>query len=215
MFTGIVKGTGEVLRVVDAGGDRHVTIGFDPAEIEPPLPGASIAVNGACVTATAAGPDSFEADLSKETLLRTTFGSLQPGARVNLEPALRLGQALDGHWVSGHVDGVGRVVRHEPSARSLCLTIDVPPELARYVAPKGSIAVDGVSLTTNTVEGARFTANIIPHTREMTIIAGYAPGTAVNIEVDIVARYLERLLPGRAAGVSLSKLKQHGFASEQ
>lgn len=201
MFTGIITATGRVLDAEDTDGDCYIAIGFDAGAIETPVPGASIAVNGACVTATAADSDRFEADVSRETLSRTTFGQLAPGDRVNLEPSLTVGQALDGHWVSGHVDGVGRIVSLTPVGASLGLVVEVPAELARYVAPKGSIAVDGVSLTTNTVDGVRFTANIVPHTREMTTIAGYAAGTAVNIEVDIVARYLERLLQARSAGV--------------
>jgi riboflavin synthase len=214
MFTGIIKGMGRVLDVAETGGDRRITIGFDPQVIAAPATGASIAVNGACVTATAAAADRFTADISRETLSKTTFGRLAPDDRVNLEPSLALGQTLDGHWVSGHVDGVGRVVSVTPVGRSLGLLIEVPAELARYVAPKGSIAVDGISLTTNTVDGARFTANIVPHTREMTTIAEYVPGSAVNIEVDIVARYLERLLQARPAGLDMDKLKHHGFASD-
>src|SRR5690606_21037418 len=135
----------------------------------PPALGASVAVNGVCLTAAAVGTDRFEADVSGETLAVTTLGFLAPGALVNLEPSLALGDPLDGHLVSGHVDGVGRVVAVEPSARSLVLAIDVPPELARYVVRKGSIAVDGVSLTVNEVAGDRFSVNIVPHTRDSTI----------------------------------------------
>jgi riboflavin synthase len=213
MFTGIIQGTGTILRQTDSGVDRHVVIGFDPRDIEPPPPGASVAVNGACLTATASGADFFEADVSAETLSATTFAGLRAGARVNLEPSLRLGQPLDGHWVSGHVDGVGRVVALRPLGRSLQLDLELPTELARYVARKGSITVDGVSLTVNDVAGARFSVNIVPHTREMTTIAGYGVGTPVNIEVDLVARYLERLLGEQGGTVDLDMLKRHGFAS--
>lgn len=214
MFTGIIQGTGTILRQTDSGADRHVVIGFDPHGIERPPPGASVAVNGACLTATASGADCFEADVSAETLAATTFAGLAAGARVNLEPSLRLGQPLDGHWVSGHVDGVGRIVALRPIGRSLRLDVELPAELARYVARKGSIAVDGVSLTVNAVAGTRFSVNIVPHTGAMTTIGEYAVGTPVNIEVDLVARYLERLLGQQGDGtVDLDMLKRHGFAS--
>lgn len=193
MFSGIVKGTGRILEQSDAGGDRRIVIGFAGVLDEPPAVGASVAVNGACVTATAAAQECFEADLSQETLSVTTFPSLRPGARVNLEPSLKLGDPLDGHLVSGHVDGVGRVTDVRPVARSLRLAIELPADLARYAARKGSLAVDGVSLTVNDVAGRVVEVNIVPHTLETTIIAEYRPGTAVNIEVDMLARYVERL----------------------
>ena len=139
------------------------------------------------------GGGQFSADVSLETLAGTTLGGLRDGDPVNLEGALRLNDTVDGHLVTGHVDGVGHVVRVEPDARSvrLCIAADAP--LMRYVARKGSVAVDGVSLTVNAVDSGAFEVNIVPHTREITVISGYRPGTAVNIEVDIIARYLERL----------------------
>lgn len=194
MFSGIVKGIGKVLAVDERGGDRRVTIGIAETLIRPPTLGASIAVNGVCLTATAVGSDRFEADVSAETLAVTTLGRLAAGDRVNLEPSLALGEPLDGHLVSGHVDGIGRVAAIEPAARSLVLTVDLPPGLARYVARKGSVAVDGVSLTVNEIAGDRFSVNIVPHTRDATILGGYRPGTPVNIEVDMLARYVERML---------------------
>lgn len=203
MFSGIVKGIGTVLAVDERGGDRRVTIGIAETLIRPPTLGASIAVNGVCLTATAVGSDRFEADVSRETLAVTTLGLLEPGARVNLEPSLALGDPLDGHLVSGHVDGIGRIAAIEPAARSLVVAVELPPGLARYVARKGSIAVDGVSLTVNDVAGERFSVNIVPHTRDATIIGGYRPGTPVNIEVDMLARYVERMLgavPGASGG---------------
>jgi|SRR5690606_505630 len=194
MFSGIVKGIGKVLAVDERGGDRRVTIGIAETLIRPPTLGASIAVNGVCLTATAVGSDRFEADVSAETLAVTTLGRLAAGDRVNLEPSLALGEPLDGHLVSGHVDGIGRVAAIKPAARSLVLTVDLPPGLARYVARKGSVAVDGVSLTVNEIAGDRFSVNIVPHTRDATILGGYRPGTPVNIEVDMLARYVERML---------------------
>jgi len=198
MFSGIVKVVGRLLDSVDKGGDRRVVVGFPAGSIERPELGASIAVNGVCLTAVAASDDRFEADVSRETLARTTLGALVPGASLNLEPALRVGDPLDGHLVSGHVDGVGRVVAVEPAARSLAIVIELPRELSRYVARKGSIAVDGVSLTVNAAEGDTFDVNIVPHTRDATIIGRYRVGTAVNIEVDMLARYVERMLAGDA-----------------
>lgn len=194
MFSGIVKGMGRVIERVDTGGDLRATIAYDAAEIPPPSPGASMAVNGVCLTATACREGRFEADISRETLAVTTLGALAVGSRVNLEPSLRLGDAMDGHWVMGHVDGVGEVLSLAPAARSVSLRIGLPAGLARYVARKGAVAVDGVSLTVNAVDDASFEVNVIPHTRDATVISTYAPGHAVNLEVDIVARYLERLV---------------------
>ena len=204
MFSGIIKGVGRVLEIDERDGDRRVSIGLAESGLGVPTVGASVAVNGVCLTAAAVGPDRFEADVSHETLAVTTLGLLAPGSLVNLEPSLALGDPLDGHLVSGHVDGVGRVVTVEPAARSLVLAIDVPPELARYVARKGSIAVDGVSLTVNDVAGDRFSVNIVPHTRDSTIIAHYRPGTAVNVEIDMLARYVERML-GPLGGADASR----------
>ena len=138
--------------------------------------------------------DAFKADLSRETLALTTAGQWQPGSAVNLEKALTAGQSLGGHYVTGHVDGVGEVVARHEDARSVRVEFEVPAELARYVARKGSVCVDGVSLTVNGVAGARFDVNLVPHTLERTILGDYRPGTRVNLEVDIIARYLERLL---------------------
>lgn len=194
MFSGIVKTVGRMLDSAETSGDRRITVGFDEGTIRTPAIGASVAVNGVCLTVVSLGPDRFDADVSAETLARTTLESLAPGAPLNLEPSLRLGDPLDGHIVSGHVDGVGRVVAIEPAARSLSIGIALPEGLARYVARKGSIAVDGVSLTVNEVDGERFDVNIVPHTRDATIIAGYRDGTPVNVEIDVLARYVERML---------------------
>jgi len=150
-----------------------------------------------CLTAIEVGPGRFAADVSGETLTVTTLGHLAAGTRVNLEPPLKAGDPLDGHIVTGHVDGIGRVVAFEPAGRSRRLVVEVPPALARYLAQKGSVAVDGVSLTVNGVRGRQFEVNVIPHTLTVTTIGEYAPGTAVNIEVDMIARYVERLLGAR------------------
>jgi riboflavin synthase len=177
--------------------------------------GGSVAVDGVCLTAVERTADRFAADVSKETLRVTTLGRLEPGHRVNLEASLKLGQRIDGHLVTGHVDGVGEVLSLTESGRSLALEIAVPAPLARYIARKGSIAVDGVSLTVNAVSRDCFAVNVIPHTRAVTIISGYAVGTPVNIEVDLIARYLERLVAPDAGGIDLDMLRKHGFARHE
>jgi riboflavin synthase len=197
MFSGIVRCVGRIARRTEAGGDVRLAIDAAGAPFGSIERGGSIAVNGCCLTAAAVLGNGFEADVSRETLTMTTFAALEEGARVNLEPSLKLGDPLDGHWVSGHIDGVGRVLEVGRAARSTVLTLELPEALARYVARKGSVAVDGVSLTVNAVEGRRFEVNVVPHTLAATIIGEYRAGTAVNIEVDIVARYLERLLVER------------------
>ncbi len=216
MFSGIVTGVGRILEVNDAAADRTLTIGLLPQPIGPLSIGGSIAVNGVCLTVTAWADDRFSADVSAETLAVTTFGRLSAGASVNLETPVRMGDPLDGHLVTGHVDGVGEVIALSPQGRSTLVTIELPPGLERYVARKGSIAVDGVSLTVNGVRERRFDVNIIPHTSAATIIAEYRSGSAVNIEVDIIARYLERLEQSDGAvksGITLEFLQKHGYAS--
>jgi len=211
VFSGIVRGLGTIVDSADAGGDRRLVIGTTGVPLGEVAPGDSIAVNGVCLTALEPAPDRFAADVSAETLARTTLGRLGPGDRVNLEPSLKFGQTVDGHLVYGHVDGVGHVVDTRAAARSVELTIVVPDGLGRYLARKGSVTVDGVSLTVNAVAADRFTVNVIPHTREVTVISGYARGTPVNIEVDMLARYLERLLTARGAGIDDNTLERHGF----
>jgi riboflavin synthase len=213
VFSGLVKGVGRVAARADLGKDQRFTIELGSAELPPLVVGASVAVNGVCLTVVTTTGNEFTADVSGETLAVTTLGKLGSGSRVNLESPLRAGDPLDGHIVSGHVDGVGKVVAVEPAGRSLTVTIEVPAALARYVATKGSVAVDGVSLTVNSVRGARFTVNIIPHTQQKTVIAEYRAGTAVNIEVDLLARYLERLLQaGGGSKIDLKYLEEHGYA---
>ena len=194
MFTGIVQDVGSVAALEPQGEDRRIVIAVARLDLGRVAVGDSISVQGCCVTAVAVEGQRFSADLSRETLAVTTLGQLQPGARVNLEPALRAGDALGGHLVSGHVDGVARVLARASDARSLRLTIEAPAELARYLARKGSVAIDGVSLTVNEIEGARFGVNLIPHTQAATTLGALAAGATVNLEVDPIARYLERLL---------------------
>jgi riboflavin synthase len=197
MFSGLVKGSGRVAARTDRGGDARFMVELGAADVGTLVVGGSIAVNGVCLTAVEVGPGRFAADVSRETLGVTTLGGLAVGARVNLEPPLKAGDPLDGHIVTGHVDGVGQVVAFEPAGLSRRLVVEVPPALARYLAQKGSVAVDGVSLTVNGVHARQFEVNVIPHTLAVTTIGDYAIGTAVNIEVDMIARYVERLLGAR------------------
>lgn len=196
MFTGIIQAVGRIASLQPLGGDLRLTVDAQGLDLGDVRLGDSIAVDGVCLTAVALQGDTFTADVSVETLNCTTLGRLQPGSRVNLEKALRLADRLGGHLVSGHVDGVGEVVSLQPDARSLRWTFAVPAALARYIAAKGSIAVNGVSLTVNEVQGRRFGVNLIPHTMEKTTFGDCAAGTPVNIEVDLMARYAERLQGG-------------------
>jgi len=196
LFTGIVQDVGRVQELGKRGGDARMVVAFerlDPAGIRV---GDSICVQGVCLTVTELLGRAFAADVSRETLSLTTLGDLAVGSPLNLETSLRAGDPLGGHLVSGHVDGVAQVVAVSGDARSLRLKIAVPSELARYIARKGSIAVDGVSLTINEVEGAVFGVNIIPHTQAVTTLGKLAGGARVNLEVDQVARYVEQLLLG-------------------
>ena len=193
MFTGIVQSVGLIRAIEPKAGDVAIDVQTPSMSLESVTAGDSIAVNGVCLTVTSMDAGSFRADVSRETLAMTTLGRWEPGTRVNLEKALLAGQPLGGHYVTGHVDGVGRVVGRRDDARSVRVEFEVPAPLAKYVARKGSVCVDGVSLTVNGVLGSRFDVNLVPHTLEATILGDYQPGTAVNIEVDIIARYLERL----------------------
>lgn len=212
MFTGIIKAKGTVRQLEKRGGDVRLSVVSPDLDWNSFDIGESIAVNGVCLTAVALGDEGFDADVSSETLEVTGLGTLAVGGAVNLEPALRVGESLGGHLVSGHVDCIGRVVEMTTDARSVRLGIEIPQAFARYVAKKGSITVDGVSLTINEVSGNRFSLNIIPHTASVTTIGDYAVGTAVNIEVDQVARYLERLLAKDEPGVTLETLRANGYA---
>ncbi|HEX9772528.1 MAG TPA: riboflavin synthase [Steroidobacteraceae bacterium] len=193
MFTGIVQAIGRLRATEPRGGDVTLTIDAGDLGLAGVATGGSIAVNGVCLTATRLESAAFAADVSRETLSLTTLGKLSAGARLNLETALKAGDALGGHYVSGHVDGVARVIGRHDDARSVRVEFELPGSLARYVARKGSICVDGVSLTVNAVRGSRFDVNLVPHTLAATILGDYRAGTQVNCEVDIIARYLERL----------------------
>lgn len=201
MFTGIVRTIGTVTRCVPKGGDLEIGIAASAGYLEGTALGDSIAVNGCCLTVTDLVDGAFTADVSRETLSLTTLGDWVAGSRVNLEKALRAGDALGGHYVTGHVDGIASVAAVTDDARSRRVEFVVPVKLARYIARKGSVTVDGVSLTVNGVTDldagtpdARFDVNLAPHTLTVTILGGYVPGTRVNLEVDIIARYLERMM---------------------
>jgi len=216
VFSGLVKGIGRVASRTSSGGEARFAIELGSAAIAPLAVGGSIAVNGVCLTAVAVEPASFTADVSAATLAVTTLGRLAAGSRVNLEPPLKAGDPLDGHIVTGHVDGVGEVVSVEAAGGSKRVVVAVPKALSRYIAAKGSVAVDGVSLTVNAVGAVEFEVNIIPHTQSVTVIGEYARGTAVNIEVDMLARYLERLFQSDAgSGVDLAFLREHGYARDR
>lgn len=200
MFTGIVQGTGRIKSRKARGGDQRLEIdGTDVLEPAMLAPGASVAVNGVCLTVVDPAAAVFHADASAETLSLTTIGDLTPGSRVNLEPALAVGDSLGGHLMSGHVDDIGTVVSCHQDARAWRLRFDAPEKLAPLIAAKGSIAVDGVSLTVNAVDGAQFEVAIIPATMERTIMSEYEPGTRVNLEVDMIARYLARLMEAKTS----------------
>jgi riboflavin synthase len=194
MFTGIIQAVGRVLAREPRAGDVRLTIACEGLDLTRVHVGDSLCVQGCCLTAVELDRSTFGADVSRETLALTTLGSLEPGAPVNLEPALRAGDPLGGHLVSGHIDGVARVTEVDADARSLRLTLETSVELARYLAPKGSVALDGVSLTINETAGASFGVNIIPHTQSHTTLGKLAVGARVNLEVDQLARYVERLL---------------------
>ncbi len=195
MFTGIVTGLGTIREIAPAGSGRDMRLVFSspwPETAAIPL-GASIACSGCCLTVIAVGADWFAVNASDETLSKTTLGAWRVGSRVNLERPLRVGDELGGHIVSGHVDGVGEVLSADPVNGSVRWTFRVPDQLARFIAPKGSVAIDGVSLTVNEVRGPEFSVNIIPHTAEVTGFGFLRPGDPVNIEIDTVARYVARL----------------------
>ena len=194
------------------GGDVRLTVSSDALPWGEYDVGESIAVNGVCLTAVALHDNGFDTDVSVETLHATALGNLATGSDVNLEPAISLGARLGGHLVSGHIDCVGTVTSRSADARSIRLAIEIPAEFSRYLARKGSVCVDGVSLTINEVSGNTFESNIIPHTADATIIGGYVVGTAVNVEVDLLARYIERLISKDRDGISIDFLKDHGYA---
>jgi riboflavin synthase len=221
MFTGIIQAVGSVAALEARGGDIRISINAGKLPMADVEPGDSIAVSGVCLTVTKKGESGFQADVSGETLRLTTLGQLAVNDTVNLEKALTLATRLGGHLVSGHVDGPGVVTARGEDSRSVRFTIQAPDALARYIAVKGSICVDGVSLTVNAVEGATFELNIVPHTLAETTLCDYRQGRQVNLEVDLVARYLERLLQGDAAatagaggGLTRELLESCGFGGK-
>lgn len=221
MFTGIIEAVGDVVAVQQRGGDIRLRVKSKGLDLSDVALGDSIATNGVCLTVVDLPGDGYWADVSLETLGYTTVRQWQVGRRVNLEKALTPQTRLGGHMVSGHVDGEGEVISRQRDARSERFRIKAPADLAKYIAHKGSITIDGTSLTVNAVDGAEFELNIVPHTIEKTVIDDYQAGTKVNLEVDVIARYLERLLLGDKAaattktnnskGIDISFLAENGF----
>ena len=217
MFTGIITAIGSLSSQERIGRDLRLCVNSGKLALEDLRLGDSIATNGVCLTVVSLPGDGFVADVSMETLALSTLGSLKPGAPLNLEKALTLNTPLGGHLVSGHVDGIGEVLSRRNEGRSIRFTIAAPTALARYIAHKGSICVDGASLTVNAVDGNRFELNIVPHTLRETVMSQYREGTQVNLEVDLIARYLERLLLRDQAAITaggeltLETLARHGF----
>jgi riboflavin synthase len=211
VFTGIIQARGRIASLQRRGGDVRLSVESTGLPFATYAVGESIAVNGVCLTAVELREDGFDTDVSLETLDVTNLGHLNIGDYVNLEPSIALGQRLGGHLVSGHVDCVGKIAGRESDARSIRFTVEVPGEYLRYIAKKGSVAVDGVSLTVNAVAGATFDVNVIPHTAGATTFGEYAAGTEVNVEVDLLARYIERLLVTDEVGLTMDFLREHGY----
>ena len=200
MFTGIIQAVGTIDKVENKAGDIRIEVDSAELDLNNIQPGDSIAVNGVCLTVIACREQGFSADISIETLNKTNLGELESGSPVNLENALTLNTALGGHLVSGHVDGIASIVEMQDEGRSIRYGFEVIADLQHYIAHKGSVTIDGTSLTVNRVIGNRFEVNIVPHTQQKTIFRYYRVNTRVNIEVDIIARYLERLIEGKAQG---------------
>ena len=218
MFTGIIQALGKVQDAMRQRDDLRLRIATGKLDLTTVTSGDSIAVSGVCLTIAELLQEGFYADISAETLSCTALSDLRTGDQVNLEKALTLSTPLGGHLVSGHVDGIAEVVALTEVGQSLRFTIALPRSLSKYIAPKGSVCIDGVSLTVNAVEGDSFEVNIIPHTLRETTLGAYTVGRRVNIEVDLVARYIERLLLGEdtvhKGGVSYELLARHGFINE-
>ncbi|MBE9503844.1 MAG: riboflavin synthase [Proteobacteria bacterium] len=212
MFTGIVEGKGKVKSLGNGSSGFTVTIEA-PFDLSSDKVGDSISVNGICLTATKIEKTTFSADVSKETLSRTNLGKLKSGSEVNLERALKLGDRLGGHLVTGHIDGPGTVKKIEKRGESLYIEIALEEKELKYIVKKGSVTVDGISLTVNSVGNDFFTLNIIPHTLELTTLGEIKPGSQVNIETDIIGKYVEKLIPGEnAEKVTMDLLQKSGFA---
>ncbi|MEM9303884.1 MAG: riboflavin synthase [Pseudomonadota bacterium] len=216
MFTGIIQAVGCVRDLTPRDGDVRLTIETETDFFAGVKLGDSIAVSGACLTAVDLGDRHFAADVSRETLDLTTLGRLASGHRVNLEKALGAGEPLGGHFVTGHVDGIGKLVDRRPDARSIRMRFEVPASLEALVADKGSIAIEGVSLTVNRVQGRIVEINLVPHTLEWTNLDALAAGDPVNMEADLLARYLARMISvsGYNGGIDRDFLKEHGYAPD-
>ncbi len=219
MFTGIIQAIGKITSIEKTSNSQRLNVNTGSLDLANTQLGDSIAVNGICLTAVALTKQSFSADVSNETIACTTFSQLSPESQVNLEKALTPTTHLGGHLVSGHVDGIGTITARWQDGQSIRFAIKAPAELAKSIATKGSICIGGVSLTVNTVNGAEFELNIVPHTLQETIMGDYKIGTLVNLEVDLIARYLERLMLGEKAaipnstGITNKLLQEHGFIS--
>ena len=213
MFTGIIEAIGSVARLQQLGSDWRLAINSEKLDLSDVVLGDSIAVNGCCLTVVELEENIFSADVSNESMRCTALGEFKEGTRVNLEKAMLASGRLGGHIVSGHVDGVGTLIESTEDGASISLVYEAPKEIAKYIAGKGSVCIDGISLTVNEVSGQNFTVNVIPHTQTETIIGDYKTGQNVNLEVDLIARYLERLFQGANSNEGLSKnfLAKHGF----
>ena len=211
MFTGIIAAIGKVEKIQSQAGDLRLQINSQKLDLSDVKLGDSIAINGVCLTVVEQHKAQIAFDVSRESLDRTSLGSLSNGSDVNLEKALAVGDRLGGHFVSGHVDGLATIISIQSSARSVQFRIEVPTGLERYIAEKGSICIDGTSLTVNNVADNWFEVNVIPHTLQETIISHYKVSTKVNLEVDLIARYLERLLPEQTTGITHETLIKNGF----
>ncbi|QHJ11163.1 Riboflavin synthase [Paraglaciecola mesophila] len=219
MFTGIIEDVGHIESLTPTGDDIRLRIRVNKLDMSDVALGDSIANNGVCLTVVDMNSSGFSADVSHETIKRSGFADYKAGSKVNLEKAMLPTSRFGGHIVSGHVDGVGEVISVNPVGRYVEIWVQAPKDLARYLAEKGSITVDGVSLTVNAVDGAKFLITLIPHSLQETIIGGYKKGTKINLEVDVVARYLERLMLGDKAAesgqqksdISMAFLAENGF----
>jgi riboflavin synthase len=214
MFTGIIEAIGSVAKLQQLGSDWRLTIDTGKLDLSDVVLGDSIAVNGCCLTVVELKENIFSADVSNESMRCTALGEFKDGTRVNLEKAMLASGRLGGHIVSGHVDGVGSLVELSEDGASVRLVYEAPKEIAKYIAAKGSVCIDGTSLTVNEVSGQKFSVNVIPHTQAETIIGDYKVEQNVNLEVDLIARYLERLLQGtdsKTEGLNKDFLAKHGF----
>jgi riboflavin synthase len=216
VFTGLVEDVGKIERVEPLPSGQGVRLQLTARLLEEQQPlGASLAVDGVCLTITAWEKGRATAEVGPETMARTTLGALAPGVQVNLERPMRLGDRLGGHMVAGHVDAVGRIQAARPRAEAIDITVETPAALSRYIVEKGSIAIDGISLTVNRVDDSSFDVSIIPHTQTATTLTRKSAGARVNLEVDLIGKYVERLLGGYAPkGLTVAKLKEHGFVDE-